>query len=545
MERTRRRGVYYVLSFLGALVLYTILYKFGMSAFEGEHRTVIQAFQIVVESFTTTGYGEDAPWSSPQIQILVVLMQFTGIFFIFLTLPLFLVPWIEERLEDTIPRTYQGEDHVVICGFSDRSDVLIDDLEVHGLDYVLLVDAEDRARSLSRAGYNVVLGDPESTATFSNLNVGSAQAVVLDGPDERNAAMALSVRELNDTVRLVAFVEDPSLTRYLLLAGVDEPLHPRELLGRGLADKVSSVITTQLGETVDISADLEVIELPVFAGSDVHGETLGSAGIREQTGAAVIGAWVDGKFVPNPTPETTLTDRTVLLVAGTESQLEAVMDRTRAGDRLAHEDVVMAGYGEVGEAVCNALQSANVTCRIIDLVDRNAVDVVGNATEAAVLREAGLAEAGAFIVSLNSDTDAIFATLVARELNPDLEIIVRANDADNVAKLYSAGADYVLPLPTVSGRMLASSILDEDVISYDTQIDIVRMQAPGFEGSTIEEAAIRERTGCTIIAVERGEETYSDVGPEFEIRDGDSLVVVGTDEDLLRFQELGGVGSLR
>ena len=543
MEQTRRRGIYYVLSLLGALVLFTGLYKFGMGTFEGEPRTILESFQIVVETFTTTGYGEDAPWHSPQMLILVSIMQFMGIFFVFLTLPLFVVPWVERRMENHVPRSYGGTDHVAICGFSARTDALIEELEAYGVEYVVLVKDEDLARSLDRDGYSVVRGDPESTEILAAVNVADARAVVLDHQDEVNATIALSVRQLSESVRLVAFVEDAALSDYLELAGVDEPLQPRELLGRGLADKVSSVITTQLGETVDVGADLEVVELPVLAGSAIDGTTLETAGIREETGGTVLGAWIDGEFVPNPGPETELDTHTVLLVSGTESQLEAVMERTRAGGRLAHQDVVMAGYGDVGQAVCDALHSARITCRIIDVLEQEAVDVVGNATEAAVLKEAGIEDAGAFIVSLSTDTDAIFATLVARKLNPTVEIIARANDAENASKLYAAGADYVLPLTTVAGRMLAASILDEDVISYDTQIDIVRMEAPDFEGQTIGELAIRERTGCTVIAVERTGETHTEVGPDLRVQPGDLLIVAGTDEDLVTFQELAGVAS--
>ncbi|MFB6109289.1 MAG: TrkA family potassium uptake protein [Halodesulfurarchaeum sp.] len=543
MERTRRRGLYYLLSLVGVLALFTVLYRYGMATYEGEPRTLLESLQIVVETFTTTGYGEDAPWHSPQMIALMVVMQFTGVFFIFLTLPLFLVPWVERRLENRVARSYGGENHVTVCGFSDRTDALVDELESHDVEYVVVVDDVDLARSLDREGYSVVAGDPESTGTLANVNVADARAVVLDHRDEVNATIALSVRELSESVRLVAFVEDPDLSRYLELAGVDEPLQPRELLGRSLADTVSSVITTQLGTTVDIGADLAVIELPVLAGSEIEGTTLRTAGIREETGATVLGAWQDGAFVPNPGPETELDAHTVLLVSGTESQLRAVMERTQPPGRLAHRDVVIAGYGDVGRAVRAALRSAHITCRIVDAREQAAVDVVGNATETDVLREAGIESAGAFIVTLGSDTEAIFATLVARELNPSIEIIARSNDAENAGKLYAAGADYVLPLTTVSGRMLAASILDEDIISYATQIDILRTAVPDFEGHTIGELAIRERIGCTVIAVEREGETLTEVGPDLRIRPGDSLIVAGTDESLMTLQELAGVAE--
>jgi len=102
------------------------------------------------------------------------------------------------------------------------------------------------------------------------------------------------------------------------------------------------------------------------------------------------------------------------------------------------------------------------------------------------------------------DTLAVFATLVVRELSGDVQIIARANETGNARKLYRAGADYVLALSTVSGRMLASTILNEDVISFDQWVEVVRVPAGRLAGQSLEDADVRARTSCTVIAVERG-----------------------------------------
>lgn len=125
MDRTRRHGLYYILAMVVLILLYTVSYQYGMVYLEGVERGFFESLQVVVQSITTTGYGEDAPWSSTPMLLLVILMQFTGVFFFFLTLPLFLVPWIERRLEERRPTTYRGEDHIVICGSSEIGDTLV------------------------------------------------------------------------------------------------------------------------------------------------------------------------------------------------------------------------------------------------------------------------------------------------------------------------------------------------------------------------------------------------------------------------------------
>ena len=59
------------------------------------------------------------------------------------------------------------------------------------------------------------------------------------------------------------------------------------------------------------------------------------------------------------------------------------------------------------------------------------------------------------------------------------------NDDANVEKLYRAGADYVQSLATVSGRMLTSTVFeDEEVLAYDKRINVVRLPAGSLAGST-------------------------------------------------------------
>lgn len=51
-------------------------------------------------------------------------------------------------------------------------------------------------------------------------------------------------------------------------------------------------------------------------------------------------------------------------------------------------------------------------------------------------------------------------------------------------------------------------------------------------GRTLRDAEIRRRTGVSVIAVQRGEETVANPEPEFEIEAGDILVTLGTREEL-------------
>jgi len=87
----RKQFVLYLLSFVVITFLRTWLYSWGMTHFEGRPRTLQESFSVV-QSTTTAGYGQDAPWPSTFMTALVIFAQFTGIAYVFIALPLFVVP---------------------------------------------------------------------------------------------------------------------------------------------------------------------------------------------------------------------------------------------------------------------------------------------------------------------------------------------------------------------------------------------------------------------------------------------------------------------
>jgi Trk K+ transport system NAD-binding subunit len=121
-----------------------------------------------------------------------------------------------------------------------------------------------------------------------------------------------------------------------------------------------------------------------------------------------------------------------------------------------------------------------------------------------------------------------------------VEVVARANETDSIRKLYRAGADYVLALSTVSGRMLASTILEGQVMSVGQQIEVVRTDVGRLAGQSLAEADVRARTGCTVVAVARDGQMETGLGPDFRLQRGDEAVVIGPDEGIASFSTLTG-----
>jgi Trk K+ transport system NAD-binding subunit len=541
MDTWKRRTAYYISTLVVVLFGYALLYDYGMAAYEGHSQPFYQSVQVVVETFTTTGYGSDAPWATPQMNVLVILMDLTGVILIFMALPVFVVPLFEDALSTTLPTSAEElEEHVVICTYSPRAETLISELNSWDVEYVIVEPDRETAMDLYESSYSVVHGDPESVETLERVNLGDAKALVADASDEVDVSVVLTAHEAADDVRVISVVEEPELATYHELAGVDRVLSPRRLVGESLADKVTTAVSAELDGAVEIGEDFEIAELPVQRGSELVGRTLAESGIRERSGANVIGAWIRGEFETPPSPDMELGAGTVLLVAGRQAQLERLKSLTRSqAHRPGRGTVLVVGHGEVGSTVTDALARANVPYTTVDIADKPGVDVVGDTTDPETLQEAGIEQARTVVLTVADDTLTGFGTLVARDLNPDIEVLARAEETENVQKIYRAGADYVLALATVSGRMLASTILEqEEVISMDKQVEIVRTTAPELAGQSLAEADVRARTGCTVVAIERNGDVLTEVGPDFRFQRDDDVIVAGTDEGVNRFTTL-------
>jgi Trk K+ transport system NAD-binding subunit len=542
MDKRQRRISYYLVGIIVIVLVYTVLYHYGMRVYEDEPASFLHSLQVVVETFTTTGYGSDAPWETPEMNIFIIIMDITGVVLIFMALPVLVFPLFEDALSTTVPTAVEDDlsDHVIICTYTPRGETLIAELDSWDVDYVIIEPDRDQAVDLYETGYTVIHENPASVTGLTNARLPAARAVVADASDQIDASIVLTAKEIAEAVRMVSVVAEPDRAIYHQLAGADVVLSPRQLLGESLAGKVTTAITTDLGEAIAIGEDFEVAEFPVHRGSDLVGRTLAESGIREHSGTNVIGAWFRGEFEGPPSPDAVIDEGTVLLVTGRESQLEQLKELTLSSvRRFAQGETIIVGYGDVGATVTEVLGETGVPCTVVDQTDSGPVDVVGDATEPEVLREAGAETARTIILALPDDTAAQFTTLIVRDLNPDIEIIARADESEAMAKMYRAGADYVLSLATVSGRMLASTILeDEDVVSLDTQVQVIRTTAPHLAGQTLGEAQVRSQTGCTVVGVERNGEVITNIGPEFRINAGDVLLIAGTDEGTNQFTEL-------
>lgn len=525
MEVPWRRRIVLTVGLVVALLLaYTILYQWALATFEGVSVGPVEALQVVVEAITTAGFGGDTQhWESPFVNALVILMNLSGVLLVFLAIPAFVVPLIREALQEVVPTSTDRTDHVILCSHSPHEDVLLADLAAADVPVVIVEEDPSDVEAHVAAGRQAMLGDPEETETFQRANVDTARAVVVDVADDRNPTVILSARECRDDIPILSVAEETGAVSHQQRAGATHVVHPRAVLGRSLGRHAAGLVTRELAD-IQVGTDLEFTELVVKADSALAGATIRD-GLPAQV--TVVGMWDGGTFVPAPSRDRRIRDNAILLVAGKPAELDVAAARSLAPHH-GPDRVVVAGYGEVGRTVERYLVDEDVAVTIIDREDGTGVDHVGDATEAVALEAAGVDEARALVLALDDDRTTVNATLAAREVTTTTDVIVRANDPENVQKLYRAGADYVLALTTVTGRMLTGLLFDdEEVITAETQFAVVKTAVPELVGERLED--VTTGTDAVVVAIERDGTLLTEFDPDLTLEAGDELVVAGSD----------------
>jgi voltage-gated potassium channel len=220
---------------------------------------------------------------------------------------------------------------------------------------------------------------------------------------------------------------------------------------------------------------------------------------------------------------------------------------------------ILCGYGRVGRQVAREFARDGVPFVVVDqepgIIEECLVEgylaLLGEASDDTVLEEAGVRRARGLVAAVGSDADNVFVVLSARKLNPKLNIVARVSSDESAAKLEIAGADRTLSPYAVGGRRLASLATQPLVVDF---LDIVTRGEKGLEfsleefgvpedsfiaGQTIGELRIGERTGAMILATRNSEGTF-DTNPSASdrIRAGDTLIVLGTREQISRLERL-------
>lgn len=551
-SKAEMRVFLYFLFFSAQVIIYTDVFFVIYPMLEGKSVSWVQALMFVLETITTTGYGELLPFHNEMMNVFAMVVMLSGVMMIFMIIPLLITPYLVSLLTSAPPWRTPRElhRHTVIVGYGELARSLIESLMISSIEIVIVERDEHRAREISKKYLKrayVIWGDYDDPSTWEQAWVKNAASVIVCEEERTTASVILGIRGITNG-RIIAVVDKLSFDRYLRYAGAEYVLSPKHATGRILA---RHAVLNPRGDTAaeipgldrlninlkhELERELRLINIPVVPGCKAAGKTLKELSLFERFGIVVLFLWKSGTFIPEPQESESVDNMTSLFLFGGADAIGDAIREEFTTDGTPEARAVIAGYGDVGAAVYHELQSSGVSCTVVDLKRHGVNEVVGNAEDEHVLKEAHIEQAQFCIVALNNDDVNIFTTLMARNLNPDIRILARANEATSVDRLYRAGADYVALLPTIGGQIIGRIVLSDIVtilLDLPDGKKVVMKHVMGIGAKTV--GTLERESGVRVVGIEGQKRTVVAPPPQESLVEGDAVIAVSEAGQLKRF----------
>ena len=243
------------------------------------------------------------------------------------------------------------------------------------------------------------------------------------------------------------------------------------------------------------------------------------------------------------------------------------------------DHVVIVGYGLNGRNLARVLGEFEIPYMVLEIrgdvvqleVGSGVPILYGDATNRSVLRQVQMEQARVLVVATSDPFGARRVVQLSREMNPALHIVVRTRYLKELEELQLLGANEVIPeefetsieisalvlqtyqlpksailekaeqirregyallrrgeMPELAHHLRAGTLADVEVETCRIEDD-----SPAL-GKSLEEMAIRPRTGASVIALMRGGVTQSNPSPKTLLEPGDIVALLGPRDTIRR-----------
>lgn len=237
-----------------------------------------------------------------------------------------------------------------------------------------------------------------------------------------------------------------------------------------------------------------------------------------------------------------------------EGQIGGILEMRRMERRMQNmkDHYVVAGYGRVGQIVCAEFKKRGIATVVIESDDRleellrenENQFIIANAAQDEVLTKANITKARALISTISDEAHTVYLVLSARQMNPDLFIIARADSNEAQRKLERAGADRVICPHELGGIRMALSTLRPTLLDFmqiepyggDLGITVEEVlvgENSRVDGVALKDSKLRENLGIMVVGLKKeDQELVINPSANTVISAGDKLIIIGKGERL-------------
>ncbi len=228
------------LATLALVIFYGVmgsLYLSDQGEFDPRIESYTDALYFTIDTIVTLGsvdyepLTEAAKWFKMGLMVMGI-TAFLG------AVGVLLGPYLERRLLGVVGVLQRIQetplrDHIMVCGHSDETDLLIDFLEESGTPFVVVSRDRDYLEALGEEGVNVVYGDPASEESLLKAQIEKAKSLVaIHEDDAENAFIIVTAKEIRKDLFIIAMASLPENIPKLKRVGADSVVAPSVIVTR-------------------------------------------------------------------------------------------------------------------------------------------------------------------------------------------------------------------------------------------------------------------------------------------------------------------------
>jgi len=484
---------------------------------------------------STLGLG-DITFQSDLGRLFNVFVLLSGLTFIIALVPFTFVKLFQstERIHRELTHTIK--DHVILTHYDHVSQTLIRKLKQFKVPYVLLIPDLKEAAELTDKGFNIVSAELDDRETYKKVQINQSAGVVLTGNHFVNTSATYAIRQVTKEISVVSTADSDGAEEVLLSSGATNVIKLGEMMGKSLARRITA--GDALAHDIEFFDKLKIAEATV-KGTPLANKTLRESKLRELAGVSVVGVWNEGKF-SLAKADTKISERSVLVLAGSPEQID-MYNEMFCIYNVASGPVLVIGGGKVGRAVGKILDEREIDYKLIEKDVKLAVSdkyITGDASDKELLLRSGLMTSPAVAITTEDDNMNIFLTTLIRKFRPDIQIISRGKLDRTVELLYRAGCDFVMSYASMGANSIFNLLKKGNILMIAEGVDVFKVEVPRtLAGLTIRESSVREKSGCSIVALASEDDIKINPNPSTLIEEGQSIILIGNFDAETKFFE--------
>ncbi|HHJ11468.1 MAG TPA: potassium channel protein [Bacteroidetes bacterium] len=307
-----------------------------------EGYSFIDALYMTIITISTVGFREVRTLSGSGKIFTTLLIIFSFGIFVFaisnltryLLEGIFKNTFLLKRIKKKIKKL---ENHIILCGYGRNGRQSAKELSDHGRDFVIIENNPLHLETLEdKQNLLVIEGDATQEETLLEAGLERAEALITTLPnDADNLLIVITARQFNPGMTIISRASDERAEKKLKRAGATNVIMSDKIGGQRMAKLVVQPDVVEFLEKIMLQSsfdvNLEDISCEEMCDLFDH-KSIRDLGIRNKSGANIIGMKKNGEYLFNPDPDVLLDKSDKLFVLGKPDQITLMKKLLQQGE---------------------------------------------------------------------------------------------------------------------------------------------------------------------------------------------------------------------